>query len=243
MNSASRARLAIINNAVFCDRVCRSHHIPGAFHEHYWHNSAKVPRFYPNMVTLTEGRAAAEQQMAKIGEAVGRGSPPGEWSIKDSFGALELGRFGLVRLFESTWIWRQPSARAATNPVADVRWARVTDPLELARTPSHSPRNGNGGGTEISWVGQPGLIVFAASSGGGVVGGAVANVSGGVIGLSNVSGPSSGLESLWLGAVAAVCSLHPGMPLVGYERGADLGHARAAGFEPLHSLSVWSRAA
>ena len=65
----------------------------------------------------------------------------------------------------------------------------------------------------------------------------VAHRGTGVVGLSNFSGPSQS----WPGAVAAVASAFPGVPVVGYEHGDALRVALDCGAEALGPLRVWVR--
>lgn len=66
-----------------------------------------------------------------------------------------------------------------------------------------------------------------------------ANRSATVLGVSNVFG--EGGTELWNDVVAAIPSRFRRLPLVGYERGDDLVHCLAAGFEQMGGLSVWQR--
>ena len=79
-----------------------------------------------------------------------------------------------------------------------------------------------------------GLSVALLSRGGNAV---VAHRGDGVVGLSNFSGPDEG----WPGAVAAVASAFPDVPVVGYEHGDALEVALAHGAEPLGPLRVLVR--
>ncbi|MFJ7210287.1 hypothetical protein [Amycolatopsis sp. NPDC098790] len=65
----------------------------------------------------------------------------------------------------------------------------------------------------------------------------VAHRGEGVVGLSNFEGPTAG----WPGAVSAVASAFPGVPVVGYEHGDALRAAVDHGAEPLGPLRVWVR--
>ncbi len=51
-------KLAVYNNAVWCDTVCRAHGWPGEFHAQIWINSHTSLPYYPNAVTLTTTHAA-----------------------------------------------------------------------------------------------------------------------------------------------------------------------------------------
>ena len=55
---------AAYNNAHWCDTVCRAHGTPGEFHDHLWLNRHRVPRFYPNAVTLSATSGVADQLAA-----------------------------------------------------------------------------------------------------------------------------------------------------------------------------------
>lgn len=65
----------------------------------------------------------------------------------------------------------------------------------------------------------------------------VAHRGAGVVGLSNFSGPAGS----WPGAVAAVASAFPGVPVAGYEHGDALRVALDHGARPLGPLRVWVR--
>jgi hypothetical protein len=229
------------NNAAWCELVCGAHGMPGVFHEHYWLNEALVPRAYPNMVTLSGGRPAAEAQTAKITEAI-EGSRPIAWSVKDSFSSLALDSIGFDRLLDAHWIWRPPPTKAAAEPATDTSWSRVTESAELARWEyawAASPVPPGGRILPDSLARHPDVAVFQALREGHIVGGGIANLAGGVIGLSNLFGMPGESEALWHGAVAAAASVFPGIPLVGYEHGEALAQARAAGFEAMGPVTVW----
>ena len=95
----SRVEKAARNNAVWCDTVCHVHAAPGEFRDALWFNGHQVPRFYPNVVTLTQAGAAA--QLESIHALVAAGLP-GNWGVKDSFGSLDLTAPGFQPLFEAT---------------------------------------------------------------------------------------------------------------------------------------------
>lgn len=81
--TSARVEHAARNNAVWCEAVCRVHGAPGEFHGALWLNRHRVPRFYPNVVTLCTQDGTASQ-LARIQDLVATG-PPGRWSVKDSF--------------------------------------------------------------------------------------------------------------------------------------------------------------
>jgi hypothetical protein len=78
---------------------------------------------------------------------------------------------------------------------------------------------------------DPSVVVLGDGRGGRVV----AHRSEGTAGLSNLTGDD------WPGAVAAVGTAFPGLPIVGYEQAGDLPAAVAAGFTATGPLRVWLR--
>jgi hypothetical protein len=74
-----------------------------------------------------------------------------------------------------------------------------------------------------------------------LVGGAIANLTGSVVGVSNVVVPQEDPAFWWAGLLAAIIDLFPGMALVGYEQGNDLAIAQALGFTAIGTLQVWAQ--
>ena len=220
---------AVINNARWCDAVCRSHDYPGEFTDRIWISAGHALPFYPNAITLSPDVTAAEA-------TAGQG-PSRPYSVKDSFARLDLATSGLTPLFDASWI---------VLPVPpdgdDSSWNVVTTPGELARWETAWA----GGGT-MTGLFRPGLLadprctILACRRDGALVGGANAYTADGVTGILNVFKSGIADELLWAGVVRAVAALRPGLPIVGYECGEDLSAARQAGFTVLGPLRIWAR--
>ncbi len=232
---------AALDNAAWCDAVCRSHGLAGVFAGDAWTSPRRTPPLYPDAVTLTPDGVSEAALVA----AVDTGSPG--CSVKDSFAALDLGPEGFRVLFEAQWIHRAAGARAAAaGPFLE--WSEVAGAGELRQW-------------EAAWAdGEPsglfrpdlltgGTVFLAGRAGGGraggrIVAGAVAHRSGDVVGVSNLfarDGASAG--AAWAGTLTAVAARWPGLPVVGYESGDDLDTALRAGFTVLGPLRVWIAAA
>ncbi|MFB4288888.1 hypothetical protein ACBI99_14685 [Nonomuraea sp. ATR24] len=207
---------AALNNAEWCDALCRAHGLPGVFSETVWTNPVRTPIFYPDAVTLSPEATAAEV-------LAGIDAGPGA-SVKDSFAALDLAAAGFGVLFEATWIHR-----AAPGP-GDVRgWAVVREKDELAAWAEACFDGEQPGLFPGGLLGEEDVAILR-----GEEGGAVLNLSrrASVVGVSNVWG-----EAAWPGVVAMAAALFPGLPLVGYEP--DPAPAVAHGFVPAGPLRVW----
>ena len=79
---------AVINNARWCDAVCRSHGFPGQFTGRLWTSVRHALPFFPNAITLSPDVTAAE---ATAGQ-----DPSRPFAIKDSFARLDLAPHGLT---------------------------------------------------------------------------------------------------------------------------------------------------
>ncbi len=224
---------AVINNARWCDVVCRSHGYPGEFTDRIWISARHSLPFYPNAITLSPDVTAVETTAGQ--------DPTGPFAIKDSFARLDLAPQGLTRLFGAEWIALLP---APGEPSAGdgLSWDTVTDPGELVRWEAAWAGGGEAIGLfKPALPADPHCAVLACRRDGALVGGATAYTTDGVTGILNAfkSGITDG--PLWTGAVRAVAGLRPGLPIVGYERGEDLAAARRAGFRVLGPLRVWAR--
>lgn len=241
----SRVEQAARNNAIWCDTMCRAHGAAGEFHEALWLNRNPAPRFYPNVVTLIEQRDVAAQ-LAQI-QALAA-TFPGQWAIKDSFAELDLAALACQLYFEATWIWRTPSTPLAKVDHQGVQWVRLQDAAQL--TQWESAWSGNPIGHSATpqprlflpaLLADPNVAFIAAYQGSEIVAGAIANCTETVVGLSNLFALAADSVAFWAGCVATAHATFPGLPLVGYESGADLARAEAVGFEKLQSLRVWGR--
>ncbi len=236
------------NNALWCETVCRAHDAPGKFHDALWLNHHCVPRFYPNVVTLSAHADAVARQLGHIQDLVAAGLAGG-WSVKDSFGSLDLAPLGFQVLFAATWLWRAPSPPVPSRRL-DLRWAWVRSASDLAKW-------------EVAWsgclanddaLGQPRVFVPAlltdnhvgflgAYRNHKVVAGAIAHHTDDVVGLSNVFISADDPPAFWAGFLAMFQERFPGVPIVGYEHGPGLAIAKEIGFAELHPLKVWARSA
>lgn len=185
-----------------------------------WVNAQAVPRFYPNAVSLRHDEAAIDEQLATL-DILARSNPPGRWSVKDSFGTLDLSRRGFDLLFDAQWIRQLPLLIARTS--SDLSWQRV----ETSETfPGALFADAN-------------FAMLAGSRGDEVVAGGTLYRAERVVGLSNVVAEPGDAVAVFRDLVALASGLFPGLPIVGYESGDELKAAINAGFEPGDELRIW----
>ena len=217
----ARVPWAVRNNASWCDLVCRSHGIKTSFGPDLWVTAERAPNLYPDAVTLRE-RLHEEDVLSAI--APGPGA-----SVKDSYATLDLARHGFDELFEARWITFDPSP-------AHSDWTVVQTAAELAEWTAAADQ----GNTLTPELLQNAKVRFlAAHDQHGITAGAVANLTGPVVGVSNVFATRIGEDEAWAAIPAAVNAVFPAAVLVGYEHGIGLRAAIAAGFSDLGPLRVW----
>jgi hypothetical protein len=88
-----------------------------------------MPRFYPNVVTLS-AEAGAAAQLAAVRELVDAGQL-GSFAVKDSFASLDLGPLGFHVLFAATWLWRDAALPPPVSVDTGLRWATIGEPEAL----------------------------------------------------------------------------------------------------------------
>ncbi len=203
--------------------MCFAHGKPGRFLPHTWVNAEPVPRFYPNVITLTTGEADIEEQRQTV-RLLLSSHLPGRWAVKDSFKTLEIARLGFDVLEEANWVRRaQPKAGEA---VSGLLWERA----------------GPGGDAfPATLFGDENFAMFSGRRDGVIVAGGTFYRADKVVGLSNVVADSGEASAVWRDLAALAAATFPGLPVVGYESGRELQAARKAGFEVGDPLRIWVR--
>jgi hypothetical protein len=220
---------AALNNAEWCDLVCRMHGVVTTFRADAWVTATRSPPGYPDAVTLHRS-AVPDDVLMRIDTSTG-------CSVKDSFVSLDLSGNGFEVLFDAEWIHRPALTYDA---VGALRW-RVVETVDELR--GWATAHGGGAVFRPGLLDDPSVAVLVATDAGdSVAAGAVGNRSRSVVGLSNLFTVSAEPHEVWAGAVAALSARFPGFPLVGYERGADLAAAHRAGFTSVGQLRVWRKA-
>jgi hypothetical protein len=239
---------AVFNNAVWCDAVCQALGCDTDFVDDLWINSGTSPPFYPNAISLT--RDGSDAQSRRIREMVQAGLPEG-WTEKDAFETLNLAELGFRVLFVAEWVALPPDTAVNAAAPPDVAWQPVTTDVALvAWEAAWRSAQTRAPGEVLSRVFMPDLlddpdiVLLAAQRAGQIAAVVVANRSddgsGPVAGISNLVLPEDDRAAYRAGAVAAVRAAFPGLPVVGYEKGADLDAMVALGFERLGSLRIWT---
>lgn len=222
--------LAAADNAAWCDVVCRAHGCETRFEPVAWTSSRRTPVFYPDAVTLVPDPPLM-QVLSRLDMSIG-------CSIKDSFAALDLTRYGFRVLVEAEWILH--TRWVAPVDGTGARWEVVRDAPGLLRWQGASRVGDRPSGVVPAMLLDDGTVmVLAGYVGSEVVSGAVLHRSAAVVGLSNFFADPADVDASWAGCLAFAHSLSHPSPLVGYESGDALTTALRHGFDPIGPLRIW----
>lgn len=240
----SKLDQAVVNNAKWCDAVCRAHDAPGHFAPSAWVNTNNTPPLYPNMVTTT-GDDVANQ--LKAVELLIEARPDFPHAVKDSFRKLDLEPLGFMQRFDAQWFTRAPSPVPENLLRNASHWQCLSTAPELAAWEKAWRETGVHEDIlempmfPAKLLGEPGVIVLANQRGDTITAGAIAYEAGGVIGITNFfSKPSEGM-SQFAGCLKNLHNSHPNATVVGYERESTLSEYDGLNLQPLGPLRVWLR--
>lgn len=228
----------VANSLGWYEAVLRTHGLLGAIARGVWTCRQRVPPYYSNAMTVDSSDAVAQTEVLRDLAKDLRGP----FSVKDSFAALELAPIGLRPLFDAEWMWRDPSSVPPDHGRLDLEWRRVTNTAELDQWEAAWRSNGSPADTRVFLpeLLTPGdVVLLAGLQGERVVAGCAVNHTPGVVGFSNFFAEDAEREPVMASALGAVLLLAPGVPVVGYDRGDDLAHARRLGFQTVGALRVW----
>jgi hypothetical protein len=236
---------AACNNALWCEKVCAAHGRSGEFRETLWLNRHGVPRYYPDVVTLTGAGSAAAQTEAIA--ALIQSPRQSEWTVKDSFACLDLDRQGFLPLFEAEWLRMEAPIGDAWREPENLQWRRVSSEADLIRWEQEWAAADPGAGESRFFMpgllSEPDILFVRLLADGASAGGGILNRGAGAVGLSNLFVRSIDIDAGWRGLARVAATTFPGVALVGYDRGDELAAAHRVGFTTIGPLRVRRRAA
>lgn len=160
----------------------------------------------------------------------------GALGLKDSFCQLDgLAEAGFSQLFEASWIWREPVRSDMPAGWKTIENAQDLLLWETAWKAGGSPTDRRMFPAEF--LSRIDVVFLGRIAKGRLVAGCIANRSDDCVGLSNVFAEEPSATT-FAEAADAVDAISGGVPIVGYESGAELDYAVQAGFTMTGSLQV-----
>ena len=228
----------VSNSLGWYEAVLRTHGISGVITRGVWTCRQEVPPYYSNAITLDSSDAAVQTEVLRdLAKDLVR-----PFSVKDSFALLELNQLGLRPLFDAEWMWRDPSSDPPEHNPNNGEWRRVTSNQELDNWEAAWRTNGSPADTRVflgDLLTSGDVVLLAAHQGDRVVAGCAANRAQGTVGFSNFFAEDIDREPIMGSALHEVMLLAPGVPVVGYDSGDDLAHAKRLGFQTVGALRIW----
>jgi hypothetical protein len=203
-----------------------------------WYSMEKTPPLYSNLVTL-----AKNWQPDDVFRAINDNYEQekwNKWSIKDSFGALDLGEFGFKKLFDAHWIYPDATNFATPEESQHLRYEIVesVDGLSKWRTVWDADERL---GKEIfhpNLLDNPKVYFVAGYEAEKIKSGCFVNKSEDVLGVSNFFAPDDNLDYR-SGMLDFILDSIERVDIVGYERNRLTENLRLLGFEAIEDLTVW----
>jgi hypothetical protein len=239
-------QFAVLNNVRWYEAIFEAHGRTSRRDGIVWLSHETPPPFHSSLIVLYASISQADINAYVLD--LDSMSLPRDWSIKDSYACLDLSSRGFTQLLEAQWIWRDAVQPMTYNANLRLAWAPIANGAELAEWEgawSADARNRSGPRLARQFperlLDSPDHAFFAGRLDGKVVAGGIANRSPGVVGLSNMFSAAAFAKEKWAALVNCASTAFPNTPLVGYERNAELQHAKSVGFAPVGPLRVWCR--
>ncbi len=229
---------AILNNNDLYRAIFADHKIEVRQTDSIFYSLEKTPPLYSNLVTLSEGWKP-DDIFEEI-DAAFQSERWDEWSIKDSFGVLDLSDREFIELFDAQWIYLEAQnfqpCESSTNLKYEIvttenalaEWRIAWDSDEELGKQIFSPR----------LLADPKLYFVAGCEGKQIVSGCFINRTDDVLGISNFFAPDGDVRH-WSDVVSFIFRSIQRTDLVGYERKPLIERLQLLGFEMVGDLAVW----
>jgi hypothetical protein len=230
---------AIDNNHGVYEVVFAGHGIRWNKNPSSWYCLEKVPPLYSNLVTRS-AEWRPDGAFRSIDKAF-ENEQWENWSIKDSFAALDLGSYGFEKLFDAQWLYLEASRFAPEKEIAGIRYEliRDEDALCLWRKAWDADEALGNRIFHPSLLRDPRVHFVAGYVAQKIVSGCLVNKTEDVLGISNCfcAGEDTGY---WSDMISFIHATIERADIVGYERSEPLvAGLRAMGFEAVGNLTVW----
>lgn len=229
---------AIRNNNDLYREIFAAQNIESGNTDTIWYCLEKTPPLYSNLVTISEN-----WQPDKIFGEIDRKfeiEKWDEWSIKDSFGLLNLNRYGFAKLFNAGWIYLEAEKFTPKSESRILRYEIVRSEDALARWKIAWDSDERLGKQIFSakLLDNPRVFFVAGYDDKKIVSGCFVNRTGDVLGVSNFFSPEKD-SVYWSEIISFIFDTKGLLDIVGYERTDLVKDLQALGFKSAGDLIVW----
>jgi hypothetical protein len=233
-----KTQQAIYNNNGLYEAIFSARKIEFKRNDLIRYSLEKTPPLYSNLVTLSKDwkpddvfRAIDTNYEREKWE---------EWSIKDSFGVLDLTEYGFTKLFDARWIYLEAGKFAPYGAGGNLRYAIISSEDVLAAWRKAWDADEQLGKEIFSrkLLDDSKVYFVAGHEGKLIVSGCFVNRTDDVLGVSNFFAPDRNVK-YWSEMIDFIFSSIGRMNIVGYERKELTDKLQTLGFETVGDLTVW----
>lgn len=231
----SRLQKCINNSNALYEAVFRPLGIGHVKTDSLWYTLEQTPPLYSNIVTLSPDwrpdRLFHDANFGFISTGWDR------WSVKDSFGVLDLTGHRFFKLFDAKWMYLDIS-KFKPSGSTDLKYEIVKTAGDLEKWRLAWNANEELGKSIFSdeMLEDPDIWFVAGSEGDSIVSGCLVNASDDVLGVSNFFAPDDSVDH-WSGMIEFIRDRIRSADIVGYER--EIEKLQGLGFDSPGNLSVW----
>ena len=234
----NKRQKAIRNNNDLYQEIFESQNIESNFTDSIWYCLDKTPPLYSNLVTISE-----EWKPDDIFRNIDRKYESGkweEWSVKDSFGLLDLAEYGFAKLFDAQWIYLEAEEFTPESESRNQKYEIVKNQDDLAKWRTGWDSDEKLGELIFSpkLLNNPRVYFVAGYEEKQIVSGCFVNRTGNVLGVSNFFSPGND-SGYWSEMMGFIFDSIARADIVGYERKEFVDKLRLFGFETVGNLTVW----
>lgn len=229
---------AIRNNndlyeAVFSPQELQSHRNNSS-----WYCPEKTPPLYSNLVTVCENWKPDD--IFRAIDANFKKENWDEWSIKDSFGCLDLREYGFEKLFDAKWIYLEAERFTPIKMDGKLIYKIVesADVLANWRIAWDSDEKLGKQIFDAELLDNPKVFFIAGYDNEKIVSGCFVNKTADVSGISNFFAPDENIN-YWSEMIEFIFDSIKVTDIVGYERKNLTEKLQTLGFKTIGDLTVW----
>src|SRR5687767_5905629 len=127
----NKRQKAIRNNNDLYEEIFLSQNIESNRTDSIWYCLDKTPPLYSNLVTISK-KWKPDDIFRNIDRKY-EDEKWEEWSIKDSFGLLDLTEYGFAKLFDAQWIYLEAANFKPESESGNLRYEIVKNERDLAK--------------------------------------------------------------------------------------------------------------